>query len=75
MIIMCIGGIPQQVRMKNIHICKGDKGDQGNSGYTGAANEREVVNNLTEGGATKALSAEQGKVLNKTLMMYLMILL
>lgn len=42
---------------------KGDKGDQGNSGYTGAANELEVVNNLTEGGATKALSAEQGKIL------------
>lgn len=46
---------------------KGDKGDQGNSGYTGAANELEVVNNLIEGGATKALSAEQGKVLNKNI--------
>ena len=39
------------------------QGAQGNSGYTGAANELEVVNNLTDGGATKALSAEQGKVL------------
>ena len=44
---------------------KGDKGDQGNSGYTGAAGELEVVNNLTDGGATSALSAEQGKVLNE----------
>ena len=48
---------------------KGDKGDQGeqglqgNSGYTGTAGELEVVNNLTDGGATAALSAEQGKVL------------
>lgn len=48
---------------------KGDKGDtgergpqglQGNSGYTGAADELEVVNNLTQGGATAALSAEAG---------------
>ena len=42
---------------------KGDKGDQGNSGYTGAAGELEVVNNLTDGGAAKALSAEMGKTL------------
>lgn len=42
---------------------KGDKGDQGNSGYAGAADELEVVNNLTQGGATAALSAEMGKVL------------
>lgn len=37
---------------------------QGNSGYSGAAGELEIVNNLLDGGATKALSAEQGKVLN-----------
>jgi len=43
---------------------KGDKGDQGNSGYTGAAGELEVVNNLTDGGAAKALSAEMGKTLD-----------
>ena len=36
---------------------------QGNSGYTGEAGELEVVNNVTEGGATAALSAEQGKLL------------
>lgn len=36
---------------------------QGNSGYSGAAGELEVVNNLIDGGATAALSAEQGKVL------------
>lgn len=42
---------------------KGEKGDQGNSGYSGAAGELEVVNNLNDGGATAALSAEQGKVL------------
>lgn len=41
----------------------GEKGDQGNSGYSGAAGELEVVNNLTDGGATSALSAEMGKVL------------
>lgn len=41
-------------------------GNQGNSGYTGAAGELEVVNNLTDGGTTSALSAEQGKTL-KTL--------
>lgn len=42
---------------------KGAKGDQGNSGYSGAAGELEVVNNLTDGGATAALSAEMGKYL------------
>lgn len=42
---------------------KGDKGDQGNSGYQGAADELEVVNNLTDGGETAALSAEMGKAL------------
>ncbi len=39
---------------------------QGNSGYQGAAGELEVKNNLTEGGATAALSAEMGKQLNNT---------
>ena len=48
---------------KNLKGDKGDKGDQGNSGYTGAAGELEVVNNLTDGGAAKALSAEMGKTL------------
>lgn len=42
---------------------RGEQGLQGNSGYSGAAGELEVVNNLTEGGATKALSAEQGKII------------
>lgn len=37
---------------------------QGNSGYSGAAGELEVVNNLNDGGATAALSAEMGKTLN-----------
>lgn len=46
---------------------KGDKGDQGNSGYTGAADELEVVNNLTQGGATAALSAEMGKLIGDVL--------
>lgn len=36
---------------------------QGNSGYSGAAEELEVVNNDTEGGPTAAWSAERGKVL------------
>lgn len=38
----------------------GIKGEQGNSGYQGAANELQVVNNLTDGGATDALSAQMG---------------
>ena len=38
-------------------------GTQGNSGYTGAVGELEVVNNLKDGGATAALSAEMGKEL------------
>lgn len=38
-------------------------GTQGNSGYSGAAGELEVVNNVTQGGATAALSAEMGKTL------------
>ena len=48
---------------KNLKGDKGDKGDQGNSGYQGAAGELEVVNNLTDGGSTAALSAEMGKTL------------
>lgn len=44
---------------------QGPKGDQGNSGYTGAAGELEVVNNLTQGGATAALSAEMGYLLGQ----------
>ena len=43
----------------------GIKGAQGNSGYSGAAGELEVVNNLEDGGTTSALSAEQGKILNQ----------
>ena len=43
---------------------QGPQGLQGNSGYSGAAGELEVVNNLTQGGATAALSAEMGRELN-----------
>lgn len=43
----------------------GIKGEQGNSGYTGDISELEIVNNLYQGGADKALSAEQGKILNE----------
>ena len=43
----------------------GIKGLQGNSGYSGAAGELEVVNNLEDGGETSALSAEQGKILKQ----------
>lgn len=39
-------------------------GNQGNSGYSGAAGDLEVVNNLIDGGQTSALSAEMGKRLN-----------
>lgn len=47
------------------HVKNGEKGEQGNSGYSGAAGELEVVNNLTDGGATSALSAEMGKELKE----------
>lgn len=40
---------------------QGPAGPQGNSGYQGAAGELEIVNNLTDGGETSALSAEMGK--------------
>lgn len=39
---------------------------QGNSGYQGGEGELEVVNNLTEGGAEKALSAQMGKQLEQS---------
>lgn len=48
-------------------VLSGLKGLQGNSGYSGAANELEVVNNLTDGGTTSALSAEMGKELNESI--------
>lgn len=43
----------------------GPQGPQGNSGYQGAAGELEVVNDLQQGGATAALSAEMGKDLTR----------
>lgn len=46
---------------------KGETGPQGNSGYQGAAGELKVVNNLTDGGESAALSAKQGKVLKEQL--------
>ena len=42
---------------------KGDKGDKGDSVYTGDTGQLVVVNDLVSGGAEKALSAEQGKIL------------
>ena len=45
----------------------GLQGPQGNSGYTGAVGELEVVNNLVDGGATAALSAEAGKLLDRNI--------
>lgn len=42
---------------------QGIQGPQGNSGYQGAKGELEVVNNLTQGGETSALSAEMGRKL------------
>lgn len=45
----------------------GIQGPQGNSGYTGAAGELEVVNNLEDGGATAALSADAGKLLARNM--------
>ena len=43
---------------------QGPQGLQGNSGFTGTG--LELVNNLTQGGATAALSAEQGMILSTT---------
>ena len=51
----------------NTYTLQVKNGHQGNSGYTGAAGELEVVNNLTDGGSTAALSAEMGKELNEDL--------
>lgn len=48
-------------------VLSGLKGAQGNSGYSGAANELQVVNNLTDGGESAALSAEMGKTLNESI--------
>lgn len=48
-------GETTQVIIKN-----GTQGEQGNSGYTGAAGELEVVNNLKSVDGTKALSAKMG---------------
>lgn len=46
---------------------QGAQGPQGNSGYQGNMDELEVVNNLTQGGESSALSAEMGKLLKKDL--------
>ena len=40
---------------------------QGPSGYTGAAGELQVINDLTTGGTTDALSAQMGKQLKQDL--------
>lgn len=58
----------EQEWLKSLKGDKGDKGEQGpqgNSGYSGAADELEVVNNISDGGETAALSAEQGKLLGQ----------
>ena len=41
----------------------GPQGPQGTSGFSGAAEDLEVINDLTTGGTTAALSAEMGKEL------------
>ena len=48
---------------------QGPVGPQGNSAYVkdGVVNKFELVNNLTQGGQTAALSAEQGKILKQEL--------
>lgn len=48
-----------------ILIFSGLKGAQGSSGYSGGQNELQVINDLTTGGTTAALSAEMGKTLNQ----------
>ena len=52
--------------MASIRGEKGEKGETGNSGYSGNLDELEIVNNLN-GGATAALSAEMGKVLDRAM--------
>ena len=64
------GGTTADGKYKNCGPFRGPKGQdgaQGNSGFTGTAGELEVVNNLTQGGAIAALSAEQGKKINDTI--------
>ena len=41
----------------------GPQGPQGTSGFSGAAEDLEIINDLTTGGTTAALSAEMGKEL------------
>ena len=64
-------GIPSaQISVSNqvlTLVLSGIKGSTGNSGYSGAANELVVVNNLVDGGETAALSAEMGKQLNESI--------
>ena len=48
-------------------VFSGLKGVQGDSGYQGSSSELQVVNNLTDGGTTAALSAEMGKTLNESI--------
>ena len=64
-------GIPSATTVIENKVLKvvfsGLKGEQGNSGYQGAAGELKVVNNLTDGDAAAALSAEMGKQLAQSL--------
>lgn len=59
------GGDALDGKYKDCGEFKGPQGEQGNSGYSGAAGELEVVNNLTDGGETAALSAEMGYLLGQ----------
>ena len=43
------------------------RGAQGDSGYSGNIEDLQIVNNLTEGGTTSALSAEMGKELSQSI--------
>lgn len=43
------------------------RGAQGDSGYSGNIEDLQIVNNLTEGGSTAALSAEMGKELSQSI--------
>lgn len=59
-------GVPGADGAKGEQGEKGEKGDQGNTGSS-VDYPFEIVNNLTDGGADKALSAEMGKQIGETL--------
>lgn len=66
-VFVATGGDVKDGKWKDVGEFRGPKGEQGPQGNTGSsvAYPFELVNNLTDGGAEKALSAQMGKELNE----------